>query len=120
MPNHVHGIVILNRSQQSVGARHASPLRTQVAGPTPRSLGAIVGSFKAAVIRELRIQGLWSDEPLWQRNYYERLIRDDTELTRAREYVINNPIAWQFDKENPARSISKAHQDNWAWLESGG
>jgi REP element-mobilizing transposase RayT len=39
--------------------------------------------------------------PVWQRNYYERVIRNEQELTRAREYIVNNPMKWALDKENP-------------------
>ena len=45
----------------------------------------------------------WPSFPgkLWQRDYYERVIRNDDELTRAREYIINNSMKWELDKENP-------------------
>jgi REP element-mobilizing transposase RayT len=41
---------------------------------------------------------------LWQRNYYERVIRDERELARAREYIVNNPLKWSFDRENPTNN----------------
>jgi putative transposase len=41
---------------------------------------------------------------LWQRNYYERVVRNDNELTRARDYIANNPNNWAQDSENPAFS----------------
>jgi hypothetical protein len=40
---------------------------------------------------------------LWQHNYYEHIIRNENELNQVREYIINNPLQWQFDKENPNR-----------------
>ena len=45
----------------------------------------------------------WTQFPgkLWQRNYYEHIIRNDDELRRIREYIANNPLKWEFDKENP-------------------
>ena len=39
--------------------------------------------------------------PVWQRNYYERVIRNEDELSRARQYIANNPMKWELDKENP-------------------
>ena len=39
---------------------------------------------------------------LWQRNYYEHIIRNENELNRIREYVVNNPLQWELDRENPA------------------
>lgn len=38
--------------------------------------------------------------PLWQCNYYERVIRDDRELECAREYIVNNPLRWNDDENN--------------------
>jgi REP-associated tyrosine transposase len=101
----------------AVGARHASPLRP--AGPAPQSLGAIVGSFKSAVTRELRLRGLHDATPLWQRNYYERIIRNEAELTRIREYIAANPMLWDYDHENPIRTEDADYEQAWAWLESG-
>jgi REP element-mobilizing transposase RayT len=45
------------------------------------------------------------DEPFWQRNYYERIIRNDDELDRIRAYIANNPAKWQDDEDNPDRLI---------------
>jgi REP element-mobilizing transposase RayT len=91
MPNHLHGIVI-------VRARHASSLRTSPSfdAPTaiPRSLGVIVGSFKSAVTRRIREIAARPDETVWQRNYYEHIIRDDDDLQRIRRYIETNPIRW--------------------------
>jgi hypothetical protein len=55
---------------------------------------------------------------VWQRNYYERIIRDQAELDRVRKYVANNPTAWQFDSENPACKVDDGYDLSWAWLES--
>ena len=43
---------------------------------------------------------------LWQRDYYERIIRNESEIGLAREYIANNPMKWEFDRENPARTDS--------------
>jgi len=40
--------------------------------------------------------------PVWQRNYYEHIIRHEIELNRIREYIMNNPSSWEMDRENPA------------------
>ena len=101
MPNHVHGVVHLD---EPVVVWHAKPLQV---GVSPGSLGAIVGSFKSAVTRELHIQGL-ADGPVWQRNYWDRVIRNEDELNRIRQYIAFNPIAWEFDHENPERNADDA------------
>src|SRR5262249_55795240 len=77
MPNHLHGIVIITND---VGATGRSPARPQ--GAARGSLGSFVGSFKAAVTR--RRAGTSADEPLWQRNYYEHVIRGERELEQIR------------------------------------
>jgi putative transposase len=78
MPSHVHGIVWLAR------ARHASPLRV------------VVGSFKAAVSRTIGLR-------IWQRSFHDRVIRNDEELEALRRYVVENPLRWALDRENPDR-----------------
>ena len=103
MPNHVHGIIIIHEngmaanSPPSVGARHASPLPPH--GVKPKSIGAIVGSYKSAVTkhigRELNVSGIW------QRNYYEHIIRDNEEHNRIHLYIEANIDNWAMDEENP-------------------
>ena len=63
------------------------------------------------------MRGLWGEEPFWQRNYYDRIIRESDELARAREYVRKNPAAWQYDAENPARAQNETHELSWGWLD---
>jgi REP element-mobilizing transposase RayT len=64
-------------------------------------LSAIVGSFKAAASKQInRIRGT-AGVPVWQRNFYEHVIRDDAELSRVRQYIVNNPAQWELDVENP-------------------
>ncbi len=110
MPNHVHGILAINgiRSAIGVGAQHAAPLpltrHTSVghhasrgparAGVAPGSLGAIVRSFKAATTKRINAIRGTPGGSVWQRNYFDRIIRDDRELDRARRYVTLNPARW--------------------------
>jgi putative transposase len=64
----------------------------------PASVGAIVGQFKSQVTKRLKsLEGIL-DEPLWQRNYYEHVIRDEDDLNRIREYIQNNSIRWLEDE----------------------
>jgi len=55
--------------------------------------------------------------PVWQRNYYERVIRDEDELDRVREYILLNPLKWDFDRENPRQILDDAYESEWSWLE---
>jgi len=66
MPNHIHGIIVIVGNDVVVGATHASPLRKK-SGPAPKSLGAMVGSFKSAAAR--RIKDKIGETGIWQRNY---------------------------------------------------
>ena len=102
MPNHIHGILVIHgigmatNPSPSAGARHASPLRPH--GVEPGSVGAIVGSFKSAVTK--RIGREIKSTSIWQRNYYEHVIRDERDLNRIREYIQSNPANWEGDREN--------------------
>ena len=75
-------------------------------GPTRGSLGVIIGSFKASVTRRIgelaRADATFTlpAPPLWQRNYYEHILRDDAQLDRARRYILENPARWAEDPEN--------------------
>jgi REP element-mobilizing transposase RayT len=101
MPNHVHGIVFINEA--AVGATGRSPL--QPTGPPPRSLGALVAGYKSAVtVRVNRARGT-PGAPVWQRNYYEHIIRDEAALERIRRYITENPARWPHDRDNPAATI---------------
>jgi REP element-mobilizing transposase RayT len=94
MPNHVHGIVFID----SVGATGRSPAASS--GPRRGSLSSFVGSFKAAATRRIKALSLTPDSPVWQRNYYEHIIRDDKSLDAIREYIDNNPANWASDRQN--------------------
>ncbi len=99
MPNHVHGIIVLN----GVGAQHAAPLhRHPHTNVPPGSLGAIVRSFKSAASKQINELRTPPGTPLWQRNYYEQIVRNADELHSIRQYIVNNPLQWALDRENPA------------------
>jgi REP element-mobilizing transposase RayT len=86
----------------------ASPLqqKTEIPrGVRQKSLGAIMGSFKSATTK--RINQIRSNPgvPLWQRNYYEHIIRNEQDLQDIREYIAGNPIKWEEDEENPDKIL---------------
>jgi len=92
MPNHLHGILIVNAAfkalTDSAGACHA-PLQRH-----PRTLGAIVGGFKSVCTSRINRYRGHSDEPVWQRGYYEHIIRNEDDLSEIRDYIITNPFRW--------------------------
>lgn len=120
MPNHIHGIVIINNvtnAPQTVGAKGTSPDTNshaqQAKGPSPlqrptfrmkpKSLSSFMSGFKSSVTKRINILRNTPGAPMWQRNYYEHIIRNEYRLNRIREYIINNPLKWHLDRENPER-----------------
>jgi REP element-mobilizing transposase RayT len=101
MPNHVHGIVLINENPPSRGTMYRAPTPTEKFGkPVPGSIPTIIRTFKAAVTRDLGRKFDLSN--IWQRNYYERIIRDADEANRIHLYIEANPANWADDKENRA------------------
>ena len=96
MPNHLHGIIVLPGSTLT-----GVPGNNQSRGPKPGSLGSVIGGFKSAVSRDVAAKHLSLVRPLWQRNYYERVIRNDRELDAIRRYIAENPLHWYDDPDHP-------------------
>lgn len=132
MPNHVHGIIMLSgrgdpcdRPVLCVDNDHLSDEHIQgdhkdrpynmrnigrPRGTLPGSVGRIVQAFKSLTtheyIRGIRGNGWHSfNGKLWQRNYYEHIIRSEEEMNRIREYIIANPAQWAEDEDNPENII---------------
>jgi len=131
MPNHVHGILIIDDRHPVVGATHGSPepdgitepnglrfsenvhlvTRTRAThasplhptGPKRGSLGAIVGQFKSAVTKRINTMRDNPGCPVWQRNYHEHVIRDERDLYAIRQYIADNPAKWALDDNHPTR-----------------
>jgi putative transposase len=135
MPNHVHGVIVINdmddgtgRGVIDVGATHVIDgggcandgrgaihlPRTAGAGyraptdhieqfgkPIKGSLPTIIRTYKAAVTR--RIGREHNAVSIWQRNYYEHIIRDEKDLQRITDYIEANPSRWDEDDENPIK-----------------
>jgi len=95
MPNHFHGIIVI---KNSVGAGLVPALsqkgRPQGSPLQKISLGNIVGAFKSLSTNA------WAQGKLWQRNYYERIIRNEIEYMKIRQYIQQNPLNWENDRNN--------------------
>jgi putative transposase len=96
MPNHIHGILIMINNRQ--GLTISKPYQGEFGKPISGSISTIVGSFKSVVSKQVNILRNVKGASVWQRNYYEHIIRDDESLNRIRNYIINNPLAWKNDK----------------------
>ncbi|MEZ4499417.1 MAG: transposase [Thermomicrobiales bacterium] len=102
MPNHIHGIITIRADINGM------PMVDNVTdqgrrGPSRQSLSAAVGSFKASVSRQFNVIRGASQPPVWQRDFYEHIIRNERSLEEIRAYVEGNPAAWHLDTENPYR-----------------
>lgn len=94
MPNHCHGIIVLNLPDSpSRGARRPDGLVAPA-----RGLATIVGGIKGAVTKRIREECPDVTMPIWQRGYFDRIIRDEHELQRFREYIVLNPQKWELDR----------------------
>jgi REP element-mobilizing transposase RayT len=103
MPNHVHGIAVF------VAAVLALPGDNGAASSAP-TLGDVVRAFKS--LSAIHVNRLFMRSgSLWQRNYYDHVIRNERELDKIREYIATNPLKWALDRENPQRTGHSAEED---------
>ena len=113
MPNHLHGILVIAESALPRGnpsapvdnpgvpdARPGSQPDRRPIGPVPGSLGAIVGNYKSLVTRRVNNLRGTPGAPLWQRGFYDRIIRNERELNAIRPYIRDNPARWAEDRDN--------------------
>ena len=101
MPNHVHALVWL----QSNDANCVAPLVTPGRDFGPReagSLSVLVGAYKSSVTQQARQKRVLPVPVLWQRNFYDNIVRDDEGLAQIREYIRQNPARWCEDLLHPA------------------
>lgn len=90
LPDHLHGILRFTSGQREIDreAHERSTLR-------PGSLGATIGQFKSTVTKASTAAGVAPSHPIWQKNYHERIIRDNEALEAARAYVLSNALRWR-------------------------
>ena len=139
MPNHIHGIIALPYtpadaathprrgavSETRRGAACRAHRKEQFGRPTPGSIPTIIRSFKSAATKRVNELRQTPGATLWQRNYWERVIRDERELNLVREYILNNPAQWELDKLHPHSSApsglgssrgTRAGSDDEPWM----
>jgi REP element-mobilizing transposase RayT len=109
MPNHTHGIIVILDGRGTAGnpndpdgeSSRRAPTREQFQKPVKGSIPTIVRSHKSAVSYRVNLMRGTQDIPVWQRNYYEHIIRDDRDLQNKTDYIEANPRLWDEDDENP-------------------
>lgn len=102
IPNHIHGIVWLPEANETNEARVEAHGHAPLQRPA-RSLGSFIAGFKSASTKRINQLRGTPGLPVWQRNYYERVIRNERELEAVRSYIAGNPAAWADDPENRVR-----------------
>lgn len=111
MPNHLHGIIILHEDGR--GGSRTAPTGTPASGagvPVPldamkrKPLGRLIGAFKTVSTKKINLLRKTEGAVVWQRNYYEHIIRNDEEYNRIYNYIETNPAGRATDDENPAKS----------------
>lgn len=95
MPNHFHGIVFIQdeHTKKKTGDQPVAPT-----GPGNKSISSLVAGFKSAVTKQINEIRKTPQAPVWQRNYYEHIIRHEQSLETLREYIIHNVQTWHQDE----------------------
>jgi REP element-mobilizing transposase RayT len=101
MPNHIPGVIWI----RGEGTARRAPTIGRFRASITRSLGTIVGAFKSACTRRINEIRNTPTLPVWQRNYFEHVVRNEAELLRIREYIASNPVRWAEDVNNPECSL---------------
>ncbi|MGD0828546.1 MAG: transposase [Desulfobaccales bacterium] len=97
MPNHFHAVFFLQNHERAT--QRVAPTKEKFpSGPAPWSVGAIVAQFKSQVTKPIKSSGRIPNSCLWQRNYYEHVVRDEDDLNRIRQYIEDNPAIWLEDE----------------------
>ena len=107
MPNHIHGILIINRrgvihhaqnnNESNQGAINLNDEGAINCAPT---IGQIIRCFKSRCTYEINKINQTNGLKIWQRNYYDRIIRNENEYLKIKEYIKNNPKMWDRDRNN--------------------
>lgn len=106
MPNHLHGIVIFPEERADCRPALRNPalrgLPRSSREHESRSLSTFIAQFKAVTTTAIRRLAQQPDLRVWQTRFFDRVLRNETELNRTREYIFNNPAQWESDEENPS------------------
>ena len=101
MPNHIHGIIHLKANLDAGEGAGLKPAPTTPGSTKRHGLSEIVRGFKTFSARRINHSRSTPGAPVWQRNYYEHVIRNEKALNQIRQYLLDNPGKWDQDPENP-------------------
>lgn len=109
MPNHEHGIIVItdgrgtaeNRMGYDGESSRRAPTHEQFQRPVKGSVPTIIRSYKSSVAYRINLMRGTEGVPVWQRNYYEHIIRNEKDLQAKTDYIESNPMLWDDDDDNP-------------------
>ena len=110
MPNHIHGILILNGNEQEINdpveTTHALSLQSSPGSKRfqhqgSNTISSIIGSYKSAVTKHAHRLGYGHE---WQERFHDIIIRDEESYIKIVNYIKNNPAKWEEDKFNPSKN----------------
>jgi len=96
MPNHFHGLLMTHENGRG-GSRSAPTMEKQ------KPLGQLIGAFKTVSTKQINLLRHTEGTVIWQRNYYEHIVRNEREMQNIWKYIESNPSMWADDDENPLR-----------------
>jgi len=103
MPNHLHAILSISEPRR--GGSRTAPTEPQGA---LKPLGRLIGAFKTVSTQRVNALRNTPGAPVWQRDFFDRIIRNEAELNRIRQYILDNPANWNLDPENPVATLESA------------
>jgi putative transposase len=116
MPNHMHGIIVITDGRGTAGnpneldgeLSRRAPTREGFQKPVKGSVPTIIRSYKSAVAYRINLMRRMQGVPVWQRNYWEHIIRNERDLQHKTNYIESNPILWDDNDENPINIKSRS------------
>ena len=111
MTNHIHGIIVLiDNCRGAVAAPFGAG---EVTSPLRKcTLGQVIAYFKYQTTKSINRICNTPGNRIWQRNYYEHVIRNEDDLNEIRQYILDNPVKWGIDENNPTRQLPELPYDN--------
>jgi putative transposase len=108
MPNHIHSVIIIherrgtaeNGNQNNLETHRRAPTTERFGKPIARSIPTIIRSYKSAVTLCINLMRQTESQPIWQSNYYEHIIRNQTDWAQIDAYIKANPAMWDDNNEN--------------------
>lgn len=108
MPNHIHGIILINNEQlpcrdviYNVSTNEPQSQKNEYfsnLSPSKNTLSVVIRTYKASVTRDCKKNNLFLE---WQQRFYENIIKEEESLDTIKKYIKNNPLNWSTDSNNP-------------------